>query len=126
MSRSRSRPRPFYRPSYRDKKPLPLVELAPDPRGETLLVGTMFGVTNAYFREYLLGECPVVVTREGGRWHLSISHPRRYPTWDEIAEARYRLLPKTQTFALPLPPAAEYINLHKNCFHVYEIAADAY
>src|SRR5207244_3488708 len=44
------------------------------------------------------GECRVILAREpvgtSGelyRWHLSISHPSRYPTWDEIKDVRYRL-----------------------------------
>lgn len=53
--------------------------------------------------------------------HLSISHPARYPTWDEIAEARYKFLPDALTFALYLPPKAEYVNLHPNCFHLHEV-----
>jgi hypothetical protein len=61
--------------------------------------------------------------RAGGflRWHLSISHPSRYPTWDEIRDARYALLPDDVTMAMLLPPQREYVNLHKNCFHLHEI-----
>jgi hypothetical protein len=114
------------RPTFRERKPLKLVEMAPDPRAEAAFIGTAGGVTNTHLRTYELGECSVIVTREGGRWHLSISHPRRYPEWDEIAEARYRLLPKTQTFALPLPPESEYLNLNANCFHLYQIDHDAF
>lgn len=62
-----------------------------------------------------------------GRWHLSISHPKRHPTWDEISEARYSLLPNNITVALLLPPRREYVNVHEHCFHLYEIekATDA-
>jgi hypothetical protein len=43
----------------------------------------------------LLWECTVIVTRaEATGWHLSIAHHARYPTWDEISQARYRLLPE--------------------------------
>lgn len=39
--------------------------------------------------------CFILIAKEGDekdkRWHLSISHPLRYPTWDEIKEARYSL-----------------------------------
>lgn len=63
------------------------------------------------------------------RWHLSISHvtnhlpprPGRYPTWDEIAHARYELLPAELTFALLLPPADEYVAVHPTTFHLHEI-----
>jgi hypothetical protein len=81
---------------------------------------------------WLLGECQVVVAREptgpGGsyQWHLSVSHESRYPTWDEIKTARYGIptLPADVTMAQILPPvkdAHEWVNVHENCFHLYEI-----
>lgn len=83
----------------------------------------------AHCQCYYLGECAVFVaidpSKERGvlrqRWHLSISHPSRYPSWDEIKEARYRLTPDQITMAMILPPTAEYVNLHPNCFHLHEI-----
>jgi len=63
----------------------------------------------------------VIVTREFGNWHLSIAHPLRYPTWDEIAEARYRILPDGVTMALLLPPRAEYVNVNPNCFQLFQV-----
>jgi len=74
---------------------------------------------------FALGECKVLVSgdverhRLGG-WHLSISHPDRYPTWDEIYAARYQLLPINATFVMYLPPPSEYVNVHENCFHLWE------
>lgn len=64
------------------------------------------------------------------QWHMSISHatnhapPRyvRYPTWDEIAHARYELLPADKTFAMLLPPPSEYVAVHPTTFHLHEIA----
>jgi hypothetical protein len=78
-------------------------------------------------RAYTLGRCRVIVGREpigaGGelKWHLSISHRARYPTWDEIREARYRFIPNDVTVAMILPPKEEYVNFHENCFHLHEI-----
>jgi len=54
-------------------------------------------------------------------WHLSISHPDRYPTWDEVADARYELVPDQVTMAMLLPPKADYLNLHQHCFHLWQI-----
>lgn len=54
------------------------------------------------------------------RWHISISHPHRYPTWEEIKRARYDLTPDDITMAMLLPPKGEYVNLHPNCFHLHE------
>lgn len=58
---------------------------------------------------------------EMGLYHLSLAHPRRYPTWDEIKAVRYALLPDERTFALLFPPMAQYVNLHPNCFHLHEV-----
>lgn len=54
-------------------------------------------------------------------WHLSISHPHRYPTWDEIRNARFVMTPNEVTMAFILPPSSEYVNIHPNCFHLFEI-----
>jgi hypothetical protein len=70
--------------------------------------------------------CAVILGHEpigpGGelRWHLSISHAKRYPTWKEIKEARYFFIPDNVTMAMLLPPQAEYVNAHPNCFHLHE------
>lgn len=61
------------------------------------------------------------VTVELGLWHLSVSHPKRYPTWDEIKAIRYGLLPDELTFAILFPPMAKYVNVHPNCFHLHEV-----
>jgi hypothetical protein len=54
-------------------------------------------------------------------WHLSIAHEHRYPTWDEIADVRYELVPDSVTMALLLPPSGEYVNAHPFCFHLWQI-----
>ena len=70
---------------------------------------------------YRWGDCTVIVTREYGEWHLSIAHPDRFPTWDECAVARYRLIPDGVTMAMILPPRRAYVNIHRNCFQMVEI-----
>ena len=72
---------------------------------------------------YTMGPCQIVITREPTEgWHLSISCADRYPTWDEIADARYALLPDDRTFVMVFPPSSEYINVMPYCFHLYEEA----
>jgi len=80
--------------------------------------------------------CTIIVAREpAGRaptgiwlppdarllWHLSIAHRRRYPTWDEIADARYELTPAEVTMAMLLPPPEHYVNANAHCFHLWQI-----
>jgi hypothetical protein len=58
--------------------------------------------------------------------HLSVSFaPKpgstlRYPTWDELVEARYMFMPDNIDVVMHLPPRAEYVNLHDTCFHLHE------
>jgi hypothetical protein len=80
--------------------------------------------------------CSIMVGREPNRqapgdiwlppdelllWHLSIAHPERYPSWDEVAEARYELVPEEITMAMLLPPPELYLNEHPYCFHLWQI-----
>lgn len=74
-------------------------------------------------RAYLLGECAVLQSIGFERLHLSISHHQRYPTWDEIAAARYHFLPPQTDVVQVLPPDAEYVNVHDNVFHLYTAEA---
>lgn len=76
------------------------------------------------------GHLTVLVGQEPDGWHLSISHrltnrePGRYPTWDEIKDARYRFAPLDITMAMLLPPQDEYVNAHPTTFHLWEVPAD--
>src|SRR5262245_29164228 len=65
--------------------------------------------------------CTVIVsyTPKFG-WHISIAHPYRHPTWNEIASARYQLVPDNFTMVMVLPPEEEYVNVHEHCFHLHE------
>ena len=72
---------------------------------------------------YRWGDVAAHVSLDAGLWHLSVSHPSRYPTWDEIYTAWYDLVPNVEhiTGAILLPRKSEYVNLHPNCFHVYQL-----
>jgi len=79
-------------------------------------------------KHYRMDECSILVCREPYadgelRWHLSISHLSRYPTWDEIKVARYALTPADVVMAMILPKTAEYVNVpaQDNVFHLHEI-----
>jgi hypothetical protein len=66
---------------------------------------------------------------EGAGYHLSISHakggkPDRYPSWDEIIEARDRFTPSSVEMVMYLPTKEEYVNLHETCFHLWSVPKD--
>jgi hypothetical protein len=62
----------------------------------------------------------VILSKDAGRWHMSIAHPQRHPNWEEIKEARYRFIPDEVYMMLPLPPTRVYVNKHPHCFHLWE------
>lgn len=66
------------------------------------------------------GTLSVMAGTEPDGFHLSISHPRRYPSWDELCEARDAFTPPEMTFVQKLPPRDRWVNLHENCFHLWE------
>lgn len=71
---------------------------------------------------YQSGDLRALVSREFGRWHLSLSvSSPRYPTWDELADARYDLLPPHIDVALFLPPPWDYTNHHPHVLQMSEV-----
>lgn len=87
--------------------------------------------TRAWQREVHDGHLSVFAGPGPDGFHLSISHrlsdgttrPGRYPSWDEIRDARYRFAPLDVTMAMLLPPQTEYVNVHATTFHLWEVAA---
>lgn len=92
--------------------------------------GTIAGVhSTCHQRNVHDGHLTVVITDEPeDGLHLSISHrsnsrkprPGRYPTWDEISDARNQFLPADVWFVMHFPTPDEYVNLHETTFHLYE------
>ena len=72
------------------------------------------------------GVLSAIICEEPLGWHLSISHvnhagkPDRYPSWDEIAHARYELLPEDLDFVMHLPPPDEFVSVHATTFHLWQ------
>jgi hypothetical protein len=75
-------------------------------------------------RAYLMGRCRIIVSQQKAGWHLSISKPDHLPSWEEVRDARYALVPDEATMALLLPPKGEYVNVHEYCLQMYEIPAE--
>lgn len=89
---------------------------------EIIPSGAVASFLPAPHRVFQAGGLRLIVSLEPIGWHMSISHPRRYPTWDEIADARYRFIPDHVTMAMLLPPRSEYVNLHETCMHLHQIS----
>lgn len=63
----------------------------------------------------------VIVSIDEGLWHVSVSHPTRYPFWEELKAIRYTFCPNDITMGILFPPIEEYVNVHPNCFHLHEV-----
>lgn len=70
---------------------------------------------------YRMGKITCFVGQEGGRWHMSVAHPKRLPKWEEIKYLRRKLLPEDAFFCLPWPPEEFWLNAHNYCLHLWEI-----
>jgi hypothetical protein len=77
------------------------------------------------------GRLQVIVGPEPIGFHLSISFTplfgakARYPSWEEIIEARWEFCPPAMTLAMLLPPKEQYVNLHDTTFHLWEVDGSA-
>ena len=97
--------------SDRINKSVPIVQCQTPPIVDLIAVGA---------KAYMMNGCRIIVSNEPEGWHLSISRRDRDPSWDEIATARYRLLPDVPEMKMVLPPLDEYVNLMPFCFHLHE------
>jgi hypothetical protein len=59
-------------------------------------------------------------THHGELVHVSISHRDRFPTWDEITSLRHAFYASDVDVMMVLPRASDYVNVHENCFHLYQ------
>jgi hypothetical protein len=92
------------------------------------------GATEVAVFDRLVGDGQLRAIRsiDAGLWHLSVSHTSRrrraaprYPTWDELAHARYELLPANIAVVMHLPPPDEYVALYDTTFHLHELRSAA-
>lgn len=59
-------------------------------------------------------------SRDMGRWHLSVSHRNRVPTWGELGFARDSLIPADVWMMVPHPPREFWLNLDRRVLHLWE------
>jgi hypothetical protein len=117
-------------PTRRPGKPLrPLVgQWVPCTYGESLRLREAVPYFHGMWRRTVAsGQLRAILTEDPPGWHLSVSFApsdimkgTRYPSWDELADARYELAPRNIDMVMHLPPPAEYVNVHDTCFHLHE------
>ena len=83
---------------------------------------TVIQFGDASVRWFKMGKIRACLTLDDNLGYtLSVSHNRRYPTWDEVCHLRYELIPDNHTMMMMLPPKDEYINMHNFCFILTEL-----
>lgn len=83
-------------------------------------------MSEAEFKEgtFKWGPFMVIVSIDAGRWHMSISHPKRDLTYMELKRARYKFLPSDKPIAMVFPPPSTFVNIHYYTFHFWELRDD--
>jgi hypothetical protein len=57
---------------------------------------------------------------DGKFWlHLSISHRRRMPTYDELTYLKRHWIGDDRKAIMVLPEAKEHVNIHPRCLHLF-------
>lgn len=62
----------------------------------------------------------IIVAKEDGKWHLSVAANHTLGYY-ELKEIRYKFMPNDMQVAQIFPPREEFVNLHENCFHLWEL-----
>lgn len=100
------------------KRPMPLAFRDLARLSEDHEVIDDYGVYQTGFFQYKGKD--ILVQIENGRWHLSVSANHTLGYY-ELKEIRYMFLPNGIHAAQIFPPREEFVNIHPNCFHLYEI-----
>ena len=117
--------------TFKNRPPMPRRDLSPQGIEAESLIEAI-GAMDA--QRYVMGDATIMLAHEPNGdsfvWHLSIAHPHREPTWDEIKTAVYgiravrEILDRGFAFAQILGRvdlAEDWVNVHDNCFHLYAI-----
>lgn len=50
-------------------------------------------------------------------WHISVSHPKRSPSWEKMVWVKETLLGHDLEGYMVCPPKSEYVNINQNTLH---------
>lgn len=75
---------------------------------------------NGAFRVPLNGVTLQCIASDQGGWeHVSVSLPRRCPTWDEMSHVKSLFFDDSECAMQLHPPKSEHINCHEFCLHLW-------
>lgn len=70
----------------------------------------------------LVGREPV--GKDDPRWHISVQHQDRVPSWEEMVQAAHALRPGI-VFVIGVPPRSWWMNIHPHVLHLWELRDEA-
>ena len=73
------------------------------------------------YRVFHRGEMCVFAGREPAGWAFSIRHNRRWPTWEEVQDARREFIPHNVTMAIVVPATEESVIPDFYCIYMRQI-----
>lgn len=99
-----------------------LIEIIDDRAKTTIKALNNTGATNVKIYNMDTGCTVFYCVEKDGKEHVSISHRKRLPNWNEVKYVRYELMKPDVKVAQILPPKSEYVDVHTNCFHLWELS----
>ena len=61
-----------------------------------------------------------VIVGDGLGWdHVSVSHPKKMPSWDEMSWVKNLFFADDECVVQYHPKAEDYVNYHPNCLHMW-------
>lgn len=84
------------------------------------VTGSTGDAHNGAFHITLYGVTFTVIASTGDGWdHVSVSLPDRTPTWEEMNQIKRWFFFHHETVIQYHPAAAQHINLHNHCLHLW-------
>lgn len=65
-----------------------------------------------HIKSYDFGECAVIVSQDDGKWHYSMSHATRLPTFNEVMRVKESLLPNVSMEIKNVNQKPNYYSVH--------------
>lgn len=64
--------------------------------------------------------CTVIISKDAGLWHMSMSRKDRLPSYDELKIARYQFFPDVDYMVQIFPPEKDFVNMHQFTLHLWQ------
>ena len=100
------------------KKPMPLASAKLPIKFVAERIEDKYGVYETGFFHFKGKQ--IFINKEDGLWHLSVAAKHTLGYY-ELKEVRYKFMPNDMQVAQIFPPREEFVNVHPNSFHLFEL-----